>query len=44
VLQYPWEPYPRREHEAVMTLPTFYMDKYPVTYAAAPCTIRTRVR
>ena len=32
-VQYPWEPTPRRIHEHQMTVPPFYMDKYPVTNA-----------
>ena len=32
-VQYPWENMPRRFHEHRMTIPRFYMDKYPVTNA-----------
>jgi formylglycine-generating enzyme required for sulfatase activity len=32
-VQYPWEDMPRRFHEHRMTIPRFYMDKYPVTNA-----------
>ena len=32
-VQYPWEDMPRRFHEHRMTIPPFYMDKYPVTNA-----------
>jgi gamma-glutamyl hercynylcysteine S-oxide synthase len=32
-VQFPWEDRPRRFHEHRMTIPSFYMDKYPVTNA-----------
>jgi gamma-glutamyl hercynylcysteine S-oxide synthase len=32
-VQYPWEDMPRRFHEHRMTIPRFYMDRYPVTNA-----------
>jgi len=32
-VQYPWEPSPRREHDHVLDVPTFFIDKYPVTVA-----------
>jgi formylglycine-generating enzyme required for sulfatase activity len=32
-VQYPWEDMPRRFHEHRMTIPRFYIDKYPVTNA-----------
>jgi iron(II)-dependent oxidoreductase len=32
-VQYPWEPSPRRHHWHTMAIPSFYMDKYPVTNA-----------
>ncbi|MGC2171737.1 MAG: hypothetical protein WA623_10160 [Candidatus Sulfotelmatobacter sp.] len=32
-VQYPWEDSPRRFHEHSMHLPSFYIDKYPVTNA-----------
>ena len=30
-VEYFWEMYPKREHSQYMTLPKFYIDKYPVT-------------
>ena len=30
-VQYPWEDSPRRFHEKSIIVPTFYLDKYPVT-------------
>jgi gamma-glutamyl hercynylcysteine S-oxide synthase len=32
-VEYPWEDSPRRFHEKMMTVSTFYIDKYPVTNA-----------
>ncbi len=32
-VQYPWEDSPRRAHQHVMHLSSYYMDKYPVTNA-----------
>ena len=32
-VQYPWEDSPRRGHEHVMRIDSFYIDKYPVTNA-----------
>jgi formylglycine-generating enzyme required for sulfatase activity len=32
-VQYPWEPSPRRYHDHVMWIHSFWMDKYPVTNA-----------
>jgi len=32
-VQYPWEASPRRHHDHIMDLPTFYIDEYPVTVA-----------
>jgi len=32
-VQYAWEPHPQREHQQVLELGPFYMDKYPVTNA-----------
>ncbi len=33
-VQYPWEDSPRRHHSHKMSIPSFYIDKYPVTNAA----------
>ena len=30
-VQYPWENSPRRQHDHTMSLPSFYIDRYPVT-------------
>jgi formylglycine-generating enzyme required for sulfatase activity len=30
-VQYPWEPSPRRYHNYLLHIPSFWMDKYPVT-------------
>jgi formylglycine-generating enzyme required for sulfatase activity len=32
-VQYPWEPSPRRSHERVMEVKSFFIDRYPVTNA-----------
>lgn len=32
-VQYPWEEAPRRGHRRQMSVPSFYLDKYPVTNA-----------
>lgn len=32
-VQYPWEDAPRRGHRRQMSIPSFYLDKYPVTNA-----------
>jgi formylglycine-generating enzyme required for sulfatase activity len=32
-VQYPWENVARRDHRARVSIPTFYMDRYPVTNA-----------
>ena len=32
-VQYPWEPSPRRYHTQRMHIPSFWIDKYPVTNA-----------
>jgi iron(II)-dependent oxidoreductase len=32
-VQYPWEPSPRRSHDHVMQVASFYVDRYPVTNA-----------
>ena len=32
-VQYPWEEVPRRFHDHVMMVPSFYIDRYPVTNA-----------
>ena len=32
-VQFPWEPSPRRFHEQQMSIPAFFMDKYPATNA-----------
>lgn len=32
-VQYPWEDSPRRYHQHTLTLPSFYIDRYPVTNA-----------
>ncbi|MDQ0110024.1 formylglycine-generating enzyme required for sulfatase activity [Chitinophaga terrae (ex Kim and Jung 2007)] len=30
-VQYPWEQHPSRDHQHELSIPAFYMDKYPVT-------------
>lgn len=32
-VQYPWEAHPQREHAAVLPMPRFFIDRYPVTNA-----------
>ncbi|KAL1503325.1 hypothetical protein AB1Y20_011377 [Prymnesium parvum] len=32
-VQFPWEPHPQKEHAHTLSLPAFYIDKYPATNA-----------